>query len=739
MELISPKQFVKHLFWSVVVGATLAGTAFFAADRLLQSVNWTIHTHLVIEKLQTVLTRVVDAETGTRGYLLTQDVTYLEPYHETLEKLNRDLMQLKALCKDNESQTQRLRTLEELIQQRLERMAVSIDLRRQRSLGAVLERARSGIGHQQMERIRDFIEQLQNEEQKLLRERLEKRRAYVRFLIGVLGLFGMVVFALWLSFLHQMRQKQKSQAQLTKTSSQLERTEARYRMLVEGVKDYAIYMLDPNGKIATWTPAATRIKGYTEDEVIGSYFGRFYTPEDISVGRPQEILKKAAETGHSTFEGWQLKKDGTPFWSSVLITALKNEGGQLQGFSKIIRDGTDQKKAEEALKIKEHELHQSRKMEAVGRLAGGVAHDFNNLMTGIIGITEDILRDGHAPHRQEDLQEVIRAAQRASHLTKQLLAFSRRQVVAPVVLNLNTVLTEMQKMLGRLIGEDIELKTLLDSNLGNVRADPGQIEQVLINLVVNSRDAMPNGGRITIETSNVELGEEYTKRHFEVQPGLYVLLAVSDTGGGIPPEIQNNIFEPFFTTKTKDKGTGLGLATVYGIVKQNGGDIFLYSHPGEGTVFKIYLPRIFENEKIERRKEDRLVLPTGAETILLVEDEDIVRKVAARTLARQGYKILEAKNGKDALEVSSVYNDTIHLLLTDVVMPGMNGRQLAEMMVVSRPEVKVLYMSGYTENLIVTRGILKSGISFLEKSFTPESLCTKVRAVLDAPQNDNLG
>src|SRR5438270_2061731 len=372
-------------------------------------------------------------------------------------------------------------------------------------------------------------------------------------------------------------------------------------------------------------------------------------------------------------------------------------------------------------------------MEAVGRLAGGIAHDFNNLLMVISGYSEFLLeRLGAEPYLRGPAQEMSSAAERASALTRQLLAFSRKQMLAPRIVNLNDVATENLKMLTRMIGEDIDLVMVPSPNLWPVRADAGQIEQVIMNLAVNARDAMPSGGKLTIETSNVTLDEEYARFHAPLQPGDYVMVAISDTGAGMDTETQSHIFEPFFTTKGT-KGTGLGLSTVYGIVKQSGGYIWVYSDLGKGTAFKIYLPRIAgETPSLVASPIEFKKVEPGSETILLVEDEANLRYLARQYLEKQGYKVIEAADGAVAMQIAVAHDKVIHLLLTDVIMPGMNGRELAQRICEIRPNVKVLYMSGYTENVIGHNGTLDAGIRLLQKPFNLRDLKDKVREVLDA-------
>jgi two-component system, cell cycle sensor histidine kinase and response regulator CckA len=392
----------------------------------------------------------------------------------------------------------------------------------------------------------------------------------------------------------------------------------------------------------------------------------------------------------------------------------------------------ERKKAEEALRRSEDQLRQSQKVEAIGRLAGGIAHDFNNLLTIINGYTELLLARLPGEDRvSKDINEIRKAGQRAASLTRQLLAFSRKQILEPRVLDLNAIVVDLEKMLRRLIGEDVELKIVPASGLRRIKADPGQIEQVIMNLVVNARDAMPKGGKLTLETANVDLDETYAGRHVGVRAGAYVLLAVSDSGCGMDREAMAHIFEPFFTTKGPGKGTGLGLSTVYGIVKQSGGNVWAYSEPGLGTTLKIYLPQAEGAIERSAREGRSGRAARGSETILLVEDQTEVRKLVREILEMNGYTVVAASEGLEALEICKQHEGPIHLMLSDVVMPQMGGRELAGRLATHRPDMKVLYMSGYTSNAIVHHGILDPGTAFLQKPFTPDGLACKIREVLD--------
>jgi signal transduction histidine kinase/CheY-like chemotaxis protein len=384
----------------------------------------------------------------------------------------------------------------------------------------------------------------------------------------------------------------------------------------------------------------------------------------------------------------------------------------------------------------EEQLRQSQKLEAIGRLAGGIAHDFNNILTAIMGYSA-LLQCGldKGDPKQQEVEEIKKAVRRASSLIQQLLAFSRRQVLQLRVLDLNAVLKNIQQLLQRLIGEDTELIILPTPALGHVKADPGQIEQVLMNLALNARDAMPKGGKVTIETANVMVDEAFARRHLIPHPGPYIMLSVTDTGSGMDEETQAHIFEPFFTTKEQGKGTGLGLATVYGIVKQSGGSIFVYSKPGKGATCKIYLPRVDEAVTVMEAVNATVEPPQGSETILLVEDEEPVRELVRKVLERNGYRILEARHGEEAITICARHKGEISLLVTDVVMPRMSGREVAERLLISHPKMKVLYLSGYTDDAVVRHGVLQSMTAFLQKPFTPDALAHKVREVLDSKRD----
>jgi two-component system cell cycle sensor histidine kinase/response regulator CckA len=504
----------------------------------------------------------------------------------------------------------------------------------------------------------------------------------------------------------------------------LRRSEINFRSLVTNAP-YGICRCNDKGQLLDVNPALLAMLGYPNAaELVGKHLASLYADTQqwfVLADR----LRSAAPFNGVVVE-W-VRKDSRATEIRVSGRAVSDRGKE-RTFELFAEDVTERRALEQ-------QLQQSQKMEAVGRLAGGIAHDFNNLLMVISGYSEFLLdRLGPEPSLRAPAQEIAGAAVRASALTRQLLAFSRKQMLAPKILDLNSVVTENLKMLTRMIGEDIDLVMVPAAGLGPVRADAGQIEQVIMNLAVNARDAMPSGGKLTIETSNATLDEDQARLHPPLTPGNYVMLTISDTGAGMDSETQSRIFEPFFTTKGT-KGTGLGLSTVYGIVKQSGGYIWVHSEPGKGTSFKIYLPRVAE---AIQSPIPASVVPEaftgapGTETILLVEDEANLRYLARQFLEKQGYRVLDAADGALAMQVAQAHQGVIHLLLTDVIMPGMNGRELAQRVLQLRPGIKVLYMSGYTENVIGRNGTLDAGVRLLQKPFTLRDLKNKVREVLDS-------
>ena len=523
-------------------------------------------------------------------------------------------------------------------------------------------------------------------------------------------------------------------AERTRAEQALKESEERFRSLIESSRD-VITIIDRDGMITYTSPSFERTTGYRPEDLIGVSAFHHVHPDDVAGlrARLDESLTGKPENTPITFR--YLHRNGSwRFFEAVGSNRLHDPA--TKGIVLNSRDVTERLLAEESIQKLQEQLRQSQKLEAIGLLAGGVAHDFNNLLTAILGYTELLAAEaGAGSPLAEPIEEIRKAGERAVSLTRQLLAFSRKQVLEPRVLDVNALLENLDRMLRQLIGGDIELVTFLDSGIGRVRADAGQIEQVVMNLTVNARDAMPDGGTITIETRRVELDRAFLgERAVEGPPGAYVMISVTDTGVGMSAATKSRIFEPFFTTKSMGHGTGLGLATVYGIVKQSGGYIWVYSEPGLGATFKIYLPQILgETEEPARRASVRVPLLGGSETILLVENDDSVRALALKILESCGYTVLPARRGSEALELARRHAARIHLLLSDVIMPGMGGSELAAQLALLRPEARYLFMSGYANDAISRRGILEPGRKVLHKPFTVAELALAVREALDGP------
>ena len=488
-----------------------------------------------------------------------------------------------------------------------------------------------------------------------------------------------------------------------------------------------IVITDLDGTIRYCNPAFEKITGYSKEEAIGrspnllksgKHDGEFYAQMWATIQRGQVWTGRLINK----------KKDGSFYEEDATISPIRNESSEITGFVAVKRDVT------ERLQL-ERQFFQAQKLESIGRLAGGMAHDFNNLLTAINGYSDLLLARLKTPDPLRTFAtEIRKAGERSASLTKQLLAFSRKQIIEPKILDLNTIIKDSAVMLKRLIGEDIAVETHMDSGLGQIMADPTQIHQVIMNLAVNARDAMPRGGKLTIETMNSDLGEVAATIYRDALPGRYILMTMTDTGHGMDDSVRQQIFEPFFTTKTPDKGTGLGLSTVYGIVRQSGGWIDLWSEVGVGTSFKVYLPRIDGGSPADEVQDGTPTLG-GNETVLVVEDQEAVRTYTKVALERYGYQVIEAASGKKALAAARRHSGQIHLLLTDVILPGMNGRVLAESLKELRPNLKVVFMSGYSADLIAHRGIIDAGVSYIVKPFSPNELAAKVRDVLGYPSD----
>ena len=505
---------------------------------------------------------------------------------------------------------------------------------------------------------------------------------------------------------------------------------------MQGVVDYAIFNLDTEGVISTWNAGAERIKGYAANEIIGSHFSRFYTAEDREAGVPWEALATAKATGKFEAEGWRVRKDGSRFWASVVIDAIRNDAGELIGFAKITRDITERMEVQRTLRETQEQLAASQKMDAVGQLTGGIAHDFNNLMMVVLGNLETAQRNAREtdnPNLHRALSNAMRGAQRASSLTQRLLAFSRRAALNPKPLDVNKFMVGAVEFMSRALGETVEIETVGSAGLWTVEVDAGQLEVALLNLAINARDAMPGGGKLTVEAANAILDREYCKMNLEVSPGQYVMVSVSDTGSGMSKETVSRAFEPFFTTKEVGHGTGLGLSQVYGFVKQSGGHVRIYSEVGQGTTVKIYLRRFFGRDADDQLIEGELLgQGEGGETILVVEDDDDVRAYLTDVLRGLDYGVVAASNGPIALDILARDNLRIDLMLTDVVMPGMTGRELARMVSKLRPELRIIYMTGYSRNAVTHHGRLDPNLEVLHKPITQSDLAMRIREALDS-------
>jgi len=524
--------------------------------------------------------------------------------------------------------------------------------------------------------------------------------------------------------------RQQAEQDLAHSSGQL-------AVLVDGIQEYAIYMISPEGRVMSWNSGAQRIKGYTAPEILGRDFSIFYSEEDRQKGAPEQALQRAASEGRFEAEGWRRRKDGSEFWASTLINPIRDNAGNLIGFAKITRDVTERRQAHDLLEQARVRMLQVQKMEAIGQLTGGVAHDFNNLLTVIIGNLQSAQRNAESAtpsmtRQQRSISAALQGARRAATLTQRLLAFSRRQPLNPKPLNVNRFVAGEVEFLQRSLGETIAIETIGGGGLWQVEVDLDQLESALLNLAVNARDAMPAGGKLTIETSNSFLDEEYCRANPEVRPGQYVLIAVTDNGAGMSKEVMDRAFEPFFTTKEVGQGTGLGLSQVYGFIKQSGGHIKIYSEVDQGTTVNIYLPRLQGEGALDERDDRRgPVQGERGETILVAEDDDDVRAYLVEALQDLDYSVLPARDAISGLEYIQQVDTRIDLLLTDVVLPGMSGRELARQAQLLRPSLKILFMTGYSRNAVVHQGRLDQGVELMQKPITQDQLAARIRDLLD--------
>ena len=524
---------------------------------------------------------------------------------------------------------------------------------------------------------------------------------------------------------------------VARSKSPQERDKALSQQLIDSVIDYAIFQLNSKGIVTSWNPGAERIKGYGKEEIIGQHFSRFYTEEDRTAGVPARALETAAREGKFEAEGWRVRKDGTRFWASVVIDPIRNDADEVIGFAKVTRDITERMEAQRALREVQDQLAASQRLEAVGQLSGGIAHDFNNLLMIILGNLETAQRGvqkmgSEGANILRALANATRGAQRASSLTHRLLAFSRRQPLNPSTLDLNKYLPGVADFLQRTLGETIQIDVTGAPGLWPIEVDVPQLENCLINLALNGRDAMPNGGRLTIDVLNQSLDPQYSRVNPEIAPGQYVLIAVSDTGEGMPSEVLARAFEPFFTTKEIGRGTGLGLSQVYGFVKQSGGNVKIYSEPGLGTTAKMYFPRFGGNDdQLAEQSYESLSGDASGETVLVVEDDRDLRSYIVEALRTLNYRVIHAQDGPTALGFLEHPSIKIDLMLTDVVMPGMDGRELSRRALEFRPKLTVLFMSGYSRNAVVHQGRVDLDIRLIQKPISLKELTFTIRDVLD--------
>jgi PAS domain S-box-containing protein len=716
----------------VVVIALEAHEVLGHAPRLTENRQQVAHAFAVITAAQALDHALQDAESGQRGYLLTGDATYLEPYRTGARDAPAYLEKVKELLRDDPDQQRRMPDVEQALSVKLAEMQHTIDLRDREGLDAALKIVHSDAGLDAMRAISGSIGGIIATESGRLAERLVRQSEEERSVADAALLSASIAFAATLVGIAfaVLAFRRILGAQEARGLS-----EQRFRLLVEGVPDYAMYMLDQEGKITNWNAGAERLKGYRADEILGEHFSRFWTEEDRQSGAPGRALETALRAGRFEAEGWRVRKDGSKFWASFTITPLRDQEVRHIGFAKITRNVTERREQELALEQTRAELAQSQKMDALGQLSGGIAHDFNNLLHVMVNCTEILERKLHGAHAdtRQYLEMVKRNASRAAGLTQRMLAFARRQPLEPKPVNPGKLVAGMEDLLQRALGESIALETILGSGAWLISVDANQLEAAILNLAVNARDAMPDGGKLTIETSNLFLDEAYAAPLADLSVGQYALIAVSDTGCGMTQAVLARAFEPFFTTKEPGKGTGLGLSQVYGFIKQSGGHIRIYSEPCVGTTVRIYLPRLLAGDASETWSDTRAAPSSkGAETIVVVEDDEDVRAFTTEVLRELGYDVLPAPDAHAALMLFEEAKE-IELLFTDVGLPdGINGGQLAEEVRRRRPSIKVLFTTGYARDAIVHHGRLDPGVQLITKPFTHAGLARKVRQVLDS-------
>jgi signal transduction histidine kinase/ActR/RegA family two-component response regulator len=708
------------------------------------------HTYQVILELNSLLGSLKGAESGQRGFVITGNHRYLDPYHRALVTVKTHLANLHDLTKDNPNQLHRLASIERAALARLSLLDETLRLRTTMGFQSARDRVMTDAGKKTMDELSQLVDQAVDEEERLLRERtvVERRFSNRNFYFLLTGnLLGVVVLStLYLFLWREFAQRIKNESDLMTNRDLLEMQNKELRRAGEERREMeallgkysdlynlapvGYFNLDSGGVIRAVNLTGARFLGGESSFLLGHNLDTFLLPDTRPIFH--DFLHRVfSSQSNAACEVVFQREDIAPIF--VQIEAVVSESKE--DCRAVFVDISELKRAQEESSKLEEQLHQAQKMESVGRLAGGVAHDFNNMLSVIIGQANLALMDmdpSQPLHRT--LEEILKAAERSADLTRQLLAFARRQTVAPKVLDLNQTVAGTLTMLKRIIGENVELNWQPGADLWPTRIDPSQIDQILANLCSNSRDSISKVGRISIETKNCTIDENYCAHNSGFLPGEYVQLSVSDDGSGMDKAVITHIFEPFFTTKGPGKGTGLGLATVFGAVKQNNGFINVYSEPGLGTTFTIYLPRHLEEAGAQAAVRQVVQQPPaqGRETILLVEDEPSVLNMASMLLTRQGYTVLAADTPSKALNLAREHAGEIALLMTDVVMPEMSGRELSEQLMLLHPRLKRLFMSGYTSDIIAHHGVIDEGVHFIQKPFTISDLATQVRKVLDS-------
>jgi PAS domain S-box-containing protein len=691
---------------------------------------------VVVEALQVISTgraldrALRDAELSQRNVAITGNAGYRESYRVTVEKVRASLAELGRLISGDTEQHRRFQEIQGQVEIRLGELRGMGDAQSAGRPDAVLKRIAAILESPTARSVSQLVDTMIEVERARLQAAEVRAASSARSARNVTAATGLLVLGIMAlgGFLVLYASGNIRRADRARRD-----TEDQFQKLVGGVTDYAIFRLDPQGRVVTWNAGAERIKGYSSEEILGQSFSRFYPDEDRRAGFPQRALEIAAREGRYEAEGERVRKDGTRFWASVVIDRLSDASGRVLGYAKITRDVTERRRQQDALDQARAELAQSQKMEALGQLTGGIAHDFNNLLTVIGSALGMVHRRQRQPDAATDrfIETARRGVDRATRLTQRLLAFARRQPLDPKPLEVNTLVTGVIEMARRSLGEGTKIEMKLVPELSWVSADAGQLESALLNLIVNARDAMPGGGRLSLETAHVFLDDAYAARHAEVVAGEYVTITVADTGRGMSTEVAARAFEPFFTTKDVGQGTGLGLSQVHGFIKQSNGHVRIYSEPGEGTTVRLYLPRLSRASAPEDAAEGR---PPAAEplcrTVLVVEDDADVRAFTAEALSDLGYRVLVAADAPTAWAM--LEQEPVDLLFTDIGIPG-SGRELAHEAQRSWPALKVLFTTGHARNAFVDKGGFDEGLEVLSKPYTQASLAERIQRVLHHP------